>query len=68
MADLTHALALIQSLQEKIDILTEQQVQALRFDAVIRMTPEENKEFEARRQQISALIQEVNQLKKGQST
>ena len=50
---------LVHRLKEKIDTLTEQQTSALHNAIYVGMTPDEAKEYDARRQKISQLIAEL---------
>ena len=53
---------LVQRLKEQIGALTEQQSNALQTAIYVGMTPNEAKEYDARRQEISRLIAELAKL------
>jgi hypothetical protein len=66
MADPTDTLALFHSLKQQIDTLTEQQIDALQQATYLGMTPDEAKDYDERRRQITGLIRELEELQKAQ--
>ena len=56
----------IHRLKQEIDQLSEQQSEALKSATYLGMTPDEAKEYDARRQKITQLVQELSLLQKAQ--
>jgi hypothetical protein len=59
-------LTLLHQLKQQIDELAEQQMDALKMATYVGMTPEEAKEYDQRREKITALVEELSELKKAQ--
>ncbi len=52
--------------EEEIDRLTEEQVKALKAATYVGMTPNEAKDYDARREKINKLIRELERYEKAQ--
>lgn len=56
----------IHRLKQEIDRLSQEQSDALKSATYVGMTPDEAKEYDARRQKITQLVQELSLLQKAQ--
>lgn len=65
-SDPDDTVAAVHRIKEEIDRLTEQQSHALKQATFVGMTPDEAKEYDDRRAQITRLIRELEALQKAQ--
>jgi hypothetical protein len=64
--DGTGTTATVHKIKERIDLLTEQQGQALKSATYLGMTPEEAQDYDQRRAEILKLVQQLETLEKSQ--
>ena len=62
----SNTVSAVHRIKEEIDRLTEEQVKALKAATYVGMTPNEAKDYDARREKINKLIRELERYEKAQ--
>lgn len=66
-ADFSNAIATIKLLKQQIEDLTETQIAEMKSATYTSMSPEQTKEYDARRKRINQLMSQVTQLQQSLS-
>lgn len=64
--DSSSTVRLVHRIKQEIDLLTEQQMEALKRATYLGMTTDEAKDYDARRKRIVELVQELSLLERAQ--